>query len=203
MPSTAAPQLSVHLGDPSLIAELLASPGALQTGHYSLLSGLHTDTFFAFSAIARDARAVRQISAWLTPAAAAWEPDLVLAPTTAGVTLGAGIAQDLGVPLALTSLDDQGRAAGVLGETELTGRRVALVNDVFTTGQGLRRLTDTATSAGAQVVGACWFLSRTVDLPEDLPPFAAVATAALPAWPEAECFMCAEQLPAEQAIDLN
>lgn len=203
MPSTAVRQLSVHLGDPSLIAELLASPGAIRTGHYSLLSGLHTDTFFAFSAIARDARAIRQICAWLTPAAAAWEPDIVLAPTTAGVTLGAGIAQDLGVPLALTSLDHQGRAAGVLGGTDLAGRRVVLVNDVFTTGHGLRLLADTATSAGAQVVGACWFLSRTADLPDDLPPFVAIATAAMPAWPGAECFMCAEQFPAEQAIDLN
>lgn len=203
MPSTAAPHLSVHLGDPRFVAELLALPGALRTGHYRLLSGLHTDTFFAFSAIARDPNAVRQITAWLTPGAAAWEPDLILAPTTAGVTLGAGIARDLGVPLALTSLDEQSRAAGVLGQPDLTGRRIALVNDAFTTGQGLRRLTDTATNAGAQVVGACWFLSRTADLPDDLPPFVAVATAALPAWPEAECSMCREGLPAEQAIDLN
>jgi orotate phosphoribosyltransferase len=185
------------------VAELLMSPGTLRTGHYRLLSGLHTDTFFAFSAIAHDARVVRQITAWLAPGAAAWEPDLVLAPTTAGVTLAAGIARDLGVPLALTSLDEQSRAAGVLGQDDLTDMRVVLVNDAFTTGQGLRRLTETAAAAGGQVVGACWFLSRTRTLPDDLPPFVAVATAELPAWPEAECSMCAEGVPAEQAVDLN
>lgn len=203
MPSTAAPQLSVHLGNPGFVAELLMSPGVLRTGHYRLLSGLHTDTFFAFSAIARDARVVRQITAWLTPGAAAWEPDVVLAPTTAGVTLAAGIARDLGVPLALTSLDGQSRAAGVLGHDDLTGMRVLLVNDAFTTGQGLRRLTETAATADGQVVGACWFLSRTEALPDDLPPFVAVATAVLPAWHEEQCLLCAEGVPAEQAIDLN
>lgn len=203
MPSTVAPHLSVHLGEPRYVAELLNSPGALRTGHYRLLSGLHTDTFFAFSVIARDAQAVRQITAWMTPGAAAWEPDLILAPTTAGVTLGASIARDLGVPLALTSLDADSRASGVLGQADLTGRRVALVNDVFTTGQGLRQLTDTAANAGAKVVGACWFLSRTANLPDGLPPCVAVATAALPAWSEAECSMCAGAIPVEQAIDLN
>lgn len=203
MPTTAAPQLSVHLGEPRLVASLLAKPGALRTGHFELLSGLHTDTFFAFSAIARDALAVRQITAWLSPAAAAWEPDTVLAPTTAGVTLAASIARDLGVPLALTSLDEQNRAAGVLGQNDLADQRVLLVNDAFTTGRGLNCLAETATSAGAQVVGAAWFLTRTAQTPDGLPPHLAVVTAPLPAWPQADCSLCAQNIPAEQAVDLN
>lgn len=203
MQSTAAPELSVHVGDPRYVAELIAAPGALRTGHYQLLSGLHTDSFFAFSTIARDTRAIRQISAWLTPVAAAWEPDLILTPTTAGVTLGASIARDLGIQLALTSLNAESRAAGLLGHADLTGRRVVLVNDVFTTGQGLRHLTETAVNAGGEVLGACWFLSRTANLPNDLPPFVAVATATLPAWREGECVLCAGGVAVEHAIDLN
>ena len=38
-------------GDPQTLGDMLSTPGALRSGHFELLSGQHTDTFLAFSAI--------------------------------------------------------------------------------------------------------------------------------------------------------
>lgn len=196
--------LRVHAGDPDRVAEHLSTPGAVRTGHFQLLSGLHTDAFFAFSAIARDPHAVRQIAGWLAPAVGPWDADLILAPSTAGVALATALADRLCLPLALCSLGPQGRAHGVLGDVDLTGRRVLLVNDVLTTGQGLDALAWTVRTGGGHVAGATWFLTRTPDLPDGLPtPHQAVATVPLPSWTADECRLCNQSHPTELAQDLN
>lgn len=182
---------------------MLASPGAVRTGHFQLLSGLHTDTFLAFSAIASESDAVEQVAGWLTPTVGPWQPDLVLAPTTAGVALAGVLARRLGVPLALTSLDTGGRATGVLGDVDLADRHVLVVNDVYTTGQGLRLLADTVTTGGGTVAGAAWFLTRADRLPDDLPPHVAVVDAPMPSWTDGDCPLCADGDQPESALDLN
>lgn len=203
-PNTAALPVHVYVGDPDCVAALLATHGAIRTGHFELLSGLHTETFFAFSAIARDNDAVQRIASWLTPTLAPWHADLVLAPSTAGVALGSALAQQLCVPLALGSLSAAGRVQGVLGDIPLEGRNVLLVNDIFTTGQGLMALGTTVETRGGHVAGAAWFLTRTPVLPGDLPqPHQAIATVPLPSWDASTCEFCAEGQPAELAHDLN
>lgn len=46
------PTLRVQLGDPELIREMVARPGVLRSGHFRMLSGLHSDRFLAFPGLA-------------------------------------------------------------------------------------------------------------------------------------------------------
>jgi orotate phosphoribosyltransferase len=195
----------VHLGDPRMVSELLATPGALLDGHFGLLSGQHSDRFVAFSRIAADVAALDVLAAWLLPTVAAGAPDVVIAPRTAGVALGWTLARRLSAPLHLASVDDQGRPDGLLGSPDLRGARVLVVNDVVTTGDGLRALARLVDSAGASAVGAAWFLSRSeIAISADLGvPTAHVVTAELPSWPCEECSLCRENVHLVPGLDLN
>jgi orotate phosphoribosyltransferase len=200
----AALPLQVHLGDPARIASWLAQPGAIRTGHFRLLSGMHTDAFVAFSAVAAAPAAVDQAASWLAPVLAPWNAGLVLAPSTAGVALAGSLARYLSVPLALASLGTTGRAHGVLGDIDFASQDVLIVNDVLTTGQGLKALSSLVAAGGGRVAGAAWFLTRTPELPKTFPmPSQAVLTLPLPAWNQAGCALCHEGQPAENALDLN
>jgi orotate phosphoribosyltransferase len=197
--------LQVHRGDPRVVQELLAFPDALLSGHFRLLSGLHTDRFLAFSRIAGDPTALKVITDLLLPEVAAQSPSIVVAPSTAGVGLGWALAQRLGIPLHLATLNADGRAEGILGEPDIIDQRVLLVNDVLTTGTGFKLLADQVRGRGADLAAAAWFLTRaSVDLEALLhTPAFPVVTLPLASWAAADCRLCASKLPLRPALDLN
>lgn len=197
--------LHVHRGDPRVIEELLQYPDALLTGHFKLISGLHTDRFLAFSRIVADSTALGLIADWLLPSIAPQRPSVLVSPSTAGVGLGWVLARRLGVPLQLASLDAGGRANGLLGAPRLDDQRVLLVNDLVTTGQGLKALADVVRHSGGEVAGAAWFLTRGDGDVDELIGASGFAVATLPleTWDAAECPLCREGEPAQLALDLN
>lgn len=206
MPETTRASTPTALrGDAATVHGLLQLPDVLLHGHFELLSGVHTDRFFAFSEIARDSSALDAIARWLAPEARALELDAVLAPTTAGVGLGWTLASVLGVPLHLASVDDGGRPSRILGGPGLAGQRVLLVNDVVTTGGGLAAMAQLAHASGASTAGAGWFLSRSaVDVASLLGvPCLPVAEWYLPAWHADECPACGGGDEPAFAYDLN
>lgn len=193
-------------GAPDAVIEMLELDGALLRGHFRLLSGAHSDHFLRFSRIAREPGTVAQIADWVLPSVAAASPSIVVAPSTAGVALGWALASRLGVPLQLASLDDRGRATGLLGEPDVAGARPLLVNDVVTTGEGLRAIADVLRGRDANPVAATWFISRgpvDIEAVVGVPGFP-VAERHLPAWDQDACPLCASSsAPVELALDLN
>ena len=197
--------LEFRCGDPYAVARWLALPGAVREGHFELLSGLHTDRFIAFSNIAREEEALSTIAAWLAPSIGPLVPGAVLAPSTAGVGLGRALARTLGVPMHLASLGGDGRPEEVIGAPDLQGQRILLVNDVVTTGAGLKTLAELVRAVGGEVAAAAWFISRAqVDVGAllDAPAFH-VADLDLPAWEADRCGACAERVPPQLALDIN
>lgn len=205
MSSTADLTFRPLVGDPRDLADFLGRPGALLTGHFRLLSGLHTEHFLAFSAIAQDAEAVRAIAADLAAICGPWDASAVLAPSTAGVALGGELALQLGIGLQLAALDSKGRARGVIGDVDLSGERVLLVNDVLTTGDGLVALRDVAVSAGGDIVGAACFASRSdIDITERLGvPVAVSVGLRLSATSADQCPLCRDGRDFVNALDIN
>lgn len=193
------------LGDTRYTAELLGRPGVLRTGHFRLLSGLHTAHFLAFSRIAQDQTAVRSIARDLGAVAGVWAPSLVLAPSTAGVALGGDLADELDLPLYLAALDANGRAEGVLARPRLDGERVLLVNDVITTGDGLAAMRDVVVAAGGEAIGAACFASRSsVDTESRLGlPVIVTAQLDLDAFGVEDCPLCQTGDELEEALDIN
>jgi orotate phosphoribosyltransferase len=204
-PTLDLPLLDVRRGDPSLVRNFLGRPGVLEHGHYQLLSGRHSDTFIRFSTLARDDDALDSIADWLTPSLKPWEADAIVAPSTAGVALGWTLARRLSVPLHLAAPGADGRATAISTSDDLNGQRVLLVNDVVTTGAGMKALARVAESEGAEVSGAAWFASRSrVDI-EDMihAPGVCVLALELSSMDDGHCELCRLDIPIERAVDLN
>ena len=201
-----ATDLITRLGVSDDVAGYLGREGVLLDGHFQLLSGLHSPDFIAFSGLARDGGALDQIADTLTETVAAWMPEAVIAPSTAGVSLGSSLSVRASAPLYLASLDMDSRPDGLVGNPDIRGKRVLLVNDVITTGSGLKQLARVGTDAGAEIAGAAWFVSRAdVDVAGILGTENVVCLASfeLEAYSAAECPLCAAGGEAELAIDLN
>lgn len=176
------------------------------TGHFELLSGAHTDRFLAFSRIAADPTALNLLADYLLPSVAAQAPTVIVAPSTAGVGLGWALAQRLGLALHLAAVDHSGRAASLLGGVGLASQRALLVNDIVTTGHGFEALTNVAAAAGASVVGACWFLTRSADADVEsliAAPAFPVLTMPLESWSVEDCDLCRSAQRLQPALDLN
>ncbi|MEO5575373.1 MAG: hypothetical protein ABIR67_00410 [Gaiellaceae bacterium] len=77
---------------------------AISDEHFELLGGTHSDTFIRFSRIADDDARLQLLADWFLPAVAAWLPTVIVAPSTAGVALGATIARRLAVPFDLAEV---------------------------------------------------------------------------------------------------
>ena len=107
--------------------------------------------------------------------------------------------------LHLAAVDEDGRAAALIGETSVADARVLIVNDIITTGHGVKALADVIARAGGLTIGCCAFLARTAGAPEQAVamPSAVTASAPLPAWSPAHCPLCGGDEPPEDARDLN
>ena len=192
-------------GPQSAVTELLELPSALLEGHFELLAGAHTKHFLAFSRIAAEPGALDAICGWVVPELEPLRLSAIVSPSTAGAGLGYTLAQRLRAPLHLARVDEHGRALDLSQKTSLRAQRVLLVNDVVTTGQGLKRLAEVVQARGGTVVGATWFLTRSrLDVSEILGvPAIPVAEWDLPVTAQAECIACAAGDVAEQSYDLN
>lgn len=200
-----APKLRVHLGDPRVVSDMLASTGALNYGHFELLGGDHSDSFIRFSRIAEQTPALEVTTQWLLPSVAAWMLDAIVAPATAGVALAATLGKRLGLPVTLADVDDNGRAIALHTPELVADRRVLLVNDVVTTGNGMAALAQVARDAGAVVAGGAWFLTRNdIDVSELLEaPACAIGDLLLPQWSADSCPLCASGETLMHAAEIN
>lgn len=203
--TTTTDRFALKRGDPYVVAEWLALPGALRSGHFELLSGLHSDRFLAFSRICDEDGALDLLASWLAPELAPLRPSAVLAPSTAGVGLGRALSRVLGIPLQLASLNTEGRPEAVIGAPLLSGERVLLANDVLTTGQGLEGLAQLVREGGGEPTAAVWFLSRrAIDVEAMLGvPGLCVGEFELPAWEPDNCEFCRRNEALELALDIN
>jgi orotate phosphoribosyltransferase len=197
--------LRSRLGDPRTVSEMIASTDALVHGHFELLGGDHTDAFIKFSRIAERPAALETTTQWLLPSVAAWLPDSVLAPATAGVALGWTLARRLGLPLVLADVGANGRAAAVHDAGSLRDQRVLLINDVVTTGHGIAALAHVANEAGATVAGATWFLSRgDANVSEMIgAPVSCIGDLLLSRWSSPLCPLCTRDEPLTRAVEIN
>jgi orotate phosphoribosyltransferase len=153
--------------------------------------------------VAEDVGTLDDVAGWLLPTVAAWEPSVVIAPSTAGVGLASTLARRVGARLFLATTDANGRPDGLLSEPKLDGDRALLVNDVVTTGLALRALGELAARAGASIGGAAWFATRhqAVDIPFERT--AHVVDVALDAWDADVCELCQSSVELEDALDIN
>jgi orotate phosphoribosyltransferase len=170
--------------------------GALLSGHFQLSSGLHSDRYLQCATLLqwpdRAERIGRLLAQELSPSQAA----VVVSPALGGVIIGHEVARALGVRALFTERKD-GRMQLRRGFRLEPSERVAVVEDVFTTGKSTRETIEAIGQLGGSVVAAGSIVDR--GLPAGALPVETKSLLSLqvPAWPADRCPLCAEGFPVE------
>ena len=160
---------------------LLRQRGALLTGHFRLSSGLHSNRFIQKFRIFEDPPTAEAVGSALADLLRPYKPQVVVSAAVGGILPGYIVARHLGVRNIFVE-----KEAGVptlrRGFTLEPGERVAIVEDVMTTGKSTAEVIDVVRAHGAEVsaIGAVvkrgnaklpYPVTALLELPlEDFPP---------------------------------
>jgi len=167
--------------------------GALREGHFILSSGLHSGVFLqknlVFMYPDRAERLCRALAELIR--ARVGEVDVCVSPAVGGIIPGYETARHLGVPSIYVE-----REGGVLKFRRAfgiePGARVAMVEDIVSTGLSSRECVQAIQAAGGDVVCAACIVDRSGGRADSGVPMIALATLDVPAYP-------ADALPPELA----
>ncbi|MDB5459168.1 MAG: pyrE [Caulobacteraceae bacterium] len=175
-----------------VLAEFRAA-GALREGHFVLSSGLHSPVFLqknlVFARPERTERLCRALAGKIR--ALAPQVDLVISPAVGGIIPGYETARQLGVA-SLYVEREGGQFKLRRGFSIHDGAKIAMVEDIVTTGLSSRETIEAIKAAGGEVVCAACIVDRSGGRADVGVPLVALATLDVPAY-------AADKLPPELA----
>jgi orotate phosphoribosyltransferase len=172
--------------------------GALLSGHFRLSSGLHSEAYLQCAKVLQWPDRAAALGGALASLLAPFRVAAVVAPAMGGVIIGHEVGRGLSVRAIFTE-----RVEGVFalrrGFALEPGERVAVVEDVVTTGKSTREVLEVLRAAGA-VPAVCASIidrrSRASRGPEvDGVPYRALLSLDVPAFDPAACPRCAAGEP--------
>lgn len=173
------------------LRRLLTTSGALQEGHFLLSSGRHTPRYVQCALLLEDPRQARRIGGWLAERLEPHGPDSILAPALGGLVIGHETASALDRPFRFTERR-RGEMVFRRGFGLESRERVAVVEDVVTTGRSTMETVEIARGLGAEVVAVGSIIDRTGgDAPFPFP-FHSLTRLEFPTYSPEECPLCAE-----------
>lgn len=175
------------------VLEEFRASGALREGHFVLSSGLHSGTFLqknlVFQYPERTERLCKALAARIVEAVG--EVDLCISPAVGGIIPGYETARHLGVPSMY--VEREGGSFKLRRAFSIPpGARIAMVEDIVSTGLSSRECVEAIKAAGGNVVVAACIVDRSGGRADPGAPFVALARLDVPAYP-------ADQLPPELA----
>jgi len=170
---------------------LLEESGALTEGHFELSSGRHSPAYVQCALLLERPSRARRVGALLARLLASLRPRTIVAPAMGGLLIGHEVAAALDVPFRFTERRE-GRMEMRRGFRLEPGERVAIVEDVVTTGRSTREAAAVVEAAGGTVVAVGSIINRAgSENPFDVP-FFALLDLDLPTWTADECPLCAD-----------
>ena len=179
--------------DSDQVLDEFRAAGALREGHFVLSSGLHSPVFLqknlVFMDPERSARLCKALADKITVAHG--KVDVVVSPAVGGIIPGYETARQLGVASIYVEREG-GELKFRRGFHLEPGQRVAMVEDIVTTGLSIRETIACLRGVGAEVLAAACIVDRSAGKTDVGVPLVSLARLDIPAYP-------ADQLPPELA----
>jgi orotate phosphoribosyltransferase len=156
--------------------ELMAmfeSAGAIRHGHFELSSGLHSGMYVQCALVLQYPRFAEKLGQSLAGLFGELELDAVVSPAMGGLIIGQEVARALperksfgdvpvgaGVPAIFVERDASGSMTMRRGFSLSPGKRVLVVEDVWTTGGSTREAIRVVEESGGRVVAAGALIDR-------------------------------------------
>ncbi|MDL2716417.1 MAG: orotate phosphoribosyltransferase [Acidobacteriota bacterium] len=180
---------------PDEVRRHFTEAGALLSGHFKLSSGLHSEAYLQCAKVLQWPDRAGALGAALAALLAPFRATVVVAPAMGGIIIGHEVGRGLSVRAIFTE-----RVEGVFslrrGFALEPEERVAVVEDVVTTGKSTREVLDVLRAAGAVPVVCGSIVDRRARAvgggPEvDGVPYRALLSLDVPAFEPAACPRCA------------
>jgi orotate phosphoribosyltransferase len=186
--------------------EILKETGGYITeSHIVATSGKHIDTYLNKDAIYPHTRAVSAVCKAIAELFVGENIEAVVGPSLGGIILSQWTAYHLGeltgrdvLGIYTEKTEDKNQILTRGYDALVHGKRVLVVEDILTTGGSLAKVVRTVKAAGGTVLAACAMVNRDPDKIDDTVIGASLKTLAalrLPAWDEADCPMCKNNVP--------
>ncbi len=179
------------------IIDLFKESNALLTGHFKLTSGKHSDVYYEKFTLLKQpslcTRICEQMAADLKDSGAV----TVVGPTTGGIIIAYDIARYLGIEAIYAEPGEDGRIFK-RGFSLDKGQKVAIVDDVLTTGKSVFEVIDLVKSYEADIVAISLMLDRSNGKVKFDYPFRALATVEANNWEPDDCPLCAKGMELTQ-----
>ena len=185
---------------------LLEKIGAIQTGHYLLSSGKHSDRYIEKFNLLRRPRDTEAVCRGFAELFRDARIDVVAGPTTGGMILAFEVARQLGVNAAYAERVTDGSLKREFrrGTRFETGARVALIDDILTTGGSIRETVATLESHKVEIVGIGVLVDRSAGSATFDPyPVHPLLTLPVDAWDAADCPLCRSGVPLQKPGTTN
>lgn len=174
--------------------DLLASAGVLQTGHFKLTSGRHSDRYLQCARLFESPSYSEIICETIAHDFKESAVDLVVGPALGGIIMAYEVARKLGVKNVFAE-----RENGVMtlrrGFFIAPGSRVLVVEDTVTTGGSVREVMELVLAQGAIPVGVGAVADRTGGEIDFGVPFSSFVSMTVESFSAEACPLCAKGLP--------
>ncbi|MHB1392062.1 MAG: orotate phosphoribosyltransferase [Clostridia bacterium] len=169
--------------------EILEKTGVLQSGHFLLTSGKHSNRYMQCAKIFQHPDISAEISKDLAEKYDDYEIDIVIGPAVGGIILAYEVARQLEVR-ALFAERENGAMTLRRGFEIKPGSRVLVVEDVITTGGSVKEVIDVIRSVGGEVVGVASVVDRSGGKALFDVPFKSAVKIDIDTFEPEECPMC-------------
>jgi orotate phosphoribosyltransferase len=180
---------------PDEVRRHFTEAGALLSGHFRLSSGLHSEAYLQCAKVLQWPERAGALGGALASLLAPFAPSVVVAPAMGGIIIGHEVGRGLAVRALFTERVDGAftlRRGFALERLE----RVAVVEDVVTTGKTTREVLDVLRAAGAVPVVCASIVDRRARAASggaevDGVPYRALLALEVPAVEPSDCRRCA------------
>jgi len=173
---------------------LLASTGALLSGHFQLTSGRHSGQYIEKFRIMEDPAATVTLCGMIADHYRPAAPTLVVGPAMGGVILAFETARQLGRRAIFAEKVDDGLCFG-RGFEVRPEDRVLVVDDVLTTGGSVRKVLGLLADLDARIIGVGFLVDRSGGAVDFGVPFYACHTMTIESYDPGACPLCQQGLP--------
>ncbi len=175
------------------LVQLFKDSGALLTGHFKLTSGRHSDVYYEKFTLLRQPALCTKLCEKMAQSLEGTGVQTIVGPTTGGIILAYDVARYMGIESIYAEAADDGKGRVFKrGFTLEPGQKIAIADDVLTTGRSVLEVIDLVKKYQAEIVGIRLMLDRSNGKVTFDYPFEALATVAADSWTPEECPLCAK-----------
>lgn len=176
-------------------ARRLEATGAIQRGHFLLSSGLHSPQYVQCARALENPRDAVTLGEELVRRLESAKIDRVVSPPLGALLIGFEVARQLECPFIFPERTDDGSLRLRRGFSVRVGERVAVVEDVITTGRTTLEVVEMLRGLGADVVVLAAIVNRSGSLEVDGLPIESILSLSIPTYERETCPLCRAGIP--------